>query len=404
MIVANDVPTTILHLDHVTKSYEPNLPPAVSGMTLTLRQGELLGLLGPSGCGKTTLLRLIAGFEQPQSGHIKLAGHHASGACGWIPPERRGIGMVFQDYALFPHLTLAQNVAFGLRRLAHLTPSEVDKRTQEAIGLVGLEGLAQRYPHQLSGGQQQRVAIARALAPDPVLVLLDEPLSNLDVQVRQHLRQELRDILKTTGTAAVFVTHDQEEALAIADQVAVMRDGCLEQWGPPEIIYQHPASRFVADFVTHANFLPAQHQHPGWETAIGYFELPPQAILNANNGNGANRGELMIRQEALELVPDDQGPVMIRDRQFLGREYRYYLQTLDNHTLLARTSADCALAIGQSVRVIVNPGTLRLFPTPTSHKQGNNGKLMPQQMNGGMMRACQEISKLPPRHWFRSKG
>jgi len=153
VIVANDVPTTILHLDHVTKSYEPNLPPAVSGMTLTLRQGELLGLLGPSGCGKTTLLRLIAGFEQPQSGHIKLAGHHASGACGWIPPERRGIGMVFQDYALFPHLTLAQNVAFGLRRLAHLTPSEVDKRTQEAIGLVGLEGLAQRYPHQLSGGQ-----------------------------------------------------------------------------------------------------------------------------------------------------------------------------------------------------------------------------------------------------------
>jgi len=234
---------------------------------------------------------------------------------------------------------------------------------------VGLEGLAQRYPHQLSGGQQQRVAIARALAPDPVLVLLDEPLSNLDVQVRQHLRQELRDILKTTGTAAVFVTHDQEEALAIADQVAVMRDGCLEQWGPPEIVYQHPASRFVADFVTHANFLPAQHQHPGWETAIGYFELPPQAILNANNGNGASRGELMIRQEALELVPDDQGPVMIRDRQFLGREYRYYLQTLDNHTLLARTSADCALAIGQSVRVIVNPGTLRLFPAPTPHKQ-----------------------------------
>src|SRR4028119_1374305 len=194
----------ILHLEGVTKQYAQAASPAVASVTLTLHQGDILGLLGPSGCGKTTLLRLIAGFEQLQAGTIALAGKTVASVNMSVPPEQRDIGMVFQDYALFPHLTVAKNVAFGLRNLGKQQPNEIQKRTAEAIALVGLTGLEKRYPHELSGGQQQRVALARALAPRPALILLDEPLSNLDVQVRLRLRHEVRSILKETGTSAIF--------------------------------------------------------------------------------------------------------------------------------------------------------------------------------------------------------
>jgi iron(III) transport system ATP-binding protein len=348
--------SAILQLEGITKQFSKTAIPAVESVTLTLPKGDLLGLLGPSGCGKTTLLRLIAGFEQPQAGIIKIGERTVAGGGFWVAPEKRDIGMVFQDYALFPHLTVAKNVAFGLRNSSKQSTVDIKKRTAEAITLVGLEGLENRYPHELSGGQQQRVALARAIAPQPALVLLDEPLSNLDVQVRLRLRQEVRDILKTAGTSGVFVTHDQEEALSISDWVAVMRQGRLEQFGAPEKVYTEPASRFVAEFVTQANFLPAQRRGNLWETEVGSFDAQ-------RSQESFDTGELMIRQEDLILKPDEEATVVIRDRQFLGRELSYCLLTPSGQTLHARTTNSTTLPIGTKVHLSIANQALRIFPT-----------------------------------------
>lgn len=359
----------ILRLNAVTRQFSPNLPPAVSAVSLVLYPGDLLSLLGPSGCGKTTLLRLIAGFEQPQSGTIEIGQHCVAGPQDWIPPEKRGVGMVFQDYALFPHLTIGQNIAFGLTGKPKLA---IQQRVQETIALVGLDGLDDRYPHQLSGGQQQRVALARALAPHPFLVLLDEPLSNLDVQVRLRLRQEIRDILKAAGTSAVFVTHDQEEALSISDVVAVMRQGSLEQSDTPEILYREPASRFVAEFVTQANFLVAHRRDNQWETPLGSIAAD-QIVLAKTGCNSIDRLdtvdtlELMLRQEDLQLKPEGHegigvGIATLCDRQFLGREYRYTVQLASGQRLAVRTPVENPVPIGATVRIqIANTAILRAF-------------------------------------------
>jgi iron(III) transport system ATP-binding protein len=343
----------ILDLQNLVKQYSPETPPAVNAVTLTLHQGDLLSFLGPSGCGKTSLLRLIAGFERPQTGTIEIAGRKVAGLGHWIPPEQRGVGMVFQDYALFPHLSVAQNVAFGLPEARKGTRSPTRQRVAEVLQLVGLQGLEQRHPHQLSGGQQQRVALARTLAPRPQLVLLDEPLSNLDVQVRLRLRQELRSILKAAGTSAIFVTHDQEEALSISDWVAVMRGGKLEQWGRPEEIYREPATRFVAEFVTQANFIPATWQSGVWETEVGCFN-------GDRNGTG-DRADLMVRQEDLILYPDTDGTAWVRDRSFLGREHRYCLQTPSGRELIARNDAMKPLPVGSKVKISIAAQNWQLF-------------------------------------------
>jgi iron(III) transport system ATP-binding protein len=360
------LPSAILHLENVVKQFSRTSAPAVKDVSLTLQEGKLLGLLGPSGCGKTTLLRIIAGFEQPQAGRVELAGRLVAGDGVWLAPEKRSIGMVFQDFALFPHLSVAKNIAFGLKQR---DSKKLEQQTSEAIALVGLQGMEDRYPHELSGGQQQRVALARALAPRPNLVLLDEPLSNLDVQVRLYLRQEVRDILKKTGTSGIFVTHDQEEALSISDQVAVMRQGHLEQVGTPESIYREPASRFVAEFVTQANFVPAQQHGHDWETEIGRFSAEtvlcgcscdrPSELENTT-------GELMIRQEDLILQPDAEGSVVVGDRQFLGREYSYRLYTPSGQILYARTPASTVLSVGQPVKLSVANSALKFFPNSTS--------------------------------------
>lgn len=349
----------ILQLEDVTKGFSRHAPPAVTAVNLTLQRGNLLSFLGPSGCGKTTLLRLIAGFERPQTGTITIAGITVAGAGYWVPPEKRDVGMVFQDYALFPHLSVAKNIAFGLEHLGQKSPLKVKKRVAEVLYLVGLEGLGERYPHEISGGQQQRVALARALAPKPDLVLLDEPLSNLDVQVRLRLRQELREILKAAGTSAIFVTHDQEEALSISDQIAVMRQGKLEQFGTPEAIYQQPQSRFVAEFVTQANFLPARRRGEVWSTEIGMFTVSPMAVMGTVKSDS---GELMIRQEDLMLVPDDSSAILIRDRQFLGREHCYSLQTQSGRELIARSLTTDILPVGTRVHLTVAKKGIRLFP------------------------------------------
>ena len=347
---------TVLSCQNVTKRFGSKSQPAVDRVSFVLQEGELLGLLGPSGCGKTTLLRLVAGFEQPESGEIVLAEQSVCGGPTWVPPERRRVGVVFQDYALFPHLNVLDNISFGLKQLSRkgqLPKKQIESLAVEAINLVGLSGMEQRYPHELSGGQQQRVALARALAPRPPLILLDEPFSNLDVQVRLRLRQEVRDILKSIGASGIFVTHDQEEALSIADKVAVMQDGQLVQLDAPEDIYQAPASRFIAEFVTQANFVSASQREGYWETEIG--SIP---TLSAGE---ADSGELMICQEDVEINPDAAGHLEVQGRQFLGREYQYTLRLPSARVLQVRTGAHQRLAIGDRVSVKVNPERVRLF-------------------------------------------
>jgi iron(III) transport system ATP-binding protein len=344
------VDAVILQLDNVTKQFGQT--PVINQVTLDLRPGELLTLLGRSGCGKTTLLRLIAGFATPDQGTITITGRRVAGSGHWVAPEQRGVGMVFQDYALFPHLTVAENIAFGLRR-----QQPMREIVSTALALIGLTGLERRYPHELSGGQQQRVALARALAPQPSLILLDEPLSNLDVQTRLRLRQEIREILKKANTAAIFVTHDQEEAAAISDRIAVMHQGQIAQWDSPEAIYHTPASRFVAEFVTQANFLPARYQDEQWSTELGPLplRLPPPASTSPEPPT------IMIRQHDLHLDPDPQGQAVIRDRQFLGREHRYILITDQGQQLQALSTLSPPVAVGTRVKLSCNPAQIQVF-------------------------------------------
>lgn len=351
------ISSPILTIENLSKFFPTHPVPAVDQVSFSLEQGELLGLLGSSGCGKTTLLRMVAGFEQPSEGTIVIGERQVSGKGKFIPPENRQTGMVFQDYALFPHLTLAENIAFGLKtQKPPLPKSQIKTRIQEVLQLVGLDGFNRRYPHELSGGQQQRVALARALAPQPSLILLDEPLSNLDVQVRQRLRHEIRHILKATGISAIFVTHDQEEALAISDKIAVMCQGKIEQMGTPEEIYTHPTSRFVAEFVTQANFLPAFRHGDRWKTEIGIWDC---TVVSHQDNN--QEGEIMIRQEDINLSAKETGTLTVVDRQFLGREYRYCIAMPSGHQLHARTSISTQLEVGTKVELSINSSIPQLF-------------------------------------------
>ncbi len=353
--------STVLQLHNVTKRFQSQTTPAINQVSFELHQGELLALLGPSGCGKTTLLRTIAGFEVPEAGWIELAQQPVCGQGQVVPPERRDVGIVFQDYALFPHLCVMDNVAFGLKHLSRhrrLAGDKLQTLVKEAIQLVGLAGFERRYPHELSGGQQQRVALARALAPRPSLILLDEPFSNLDVQVRLYLRQEVRNILKGVGASGIFVTHDQQEALAIADRVAVMRSGQIEQLASPEEIYGQPASRFIAEFVTQANFLEASRSSEGWHTALGLVDA---ALVHPTE---VTQGSLMLRQEELHLQSAEASgdrALVICDREFLGREYKYTLTHPTLGNLQARTPTKFALGETVQVSVQPNPSGLRVF-------------------------------------------
>ncbi len=327
-----------VRVDRVTKSFGPHK--AVADLSLAVAAGELVAVLGPSGCGKTTLLRLIAGFERPDSGTITIGGRTVAGDGEFVPPEHRRVGMVFQDYALFPHLTVAENVAFGL---AGLGRAERSQRTRQALELVGLQHKASSYPDELSGGEQQRVALARALAPEPAVVLLDEPFSNLDEALRADLRRDVELILREAEATAILVTHDQEEALSLADRVAVMRDGRIVQLGSPEEVYARPASRWAAEFVGDVNVISGVSRGECAETELGTFDLP--------SPTPAGPLQIAVRPEQLELVADSQGNAEIVDREFYGHDVLYRVRHETGRTLLVKTPSLELFEIGRRVHV-----------------------------------------------------
>jgi iron(III) transport system ATP-binding protein len=299
--------------------------PVLSGVSLTIEPGASVALLGPSGCGKTTLLRLIAGLERPDGGIVRLDDEVLSGGGRFVEPEQRRVGMVFQDGALFPHLTVAENVAFGLYRA-----SDRDERAAATLDLVGLSALADRLPAHLSGGERQRVALARALAPEPAVLLLDEPFANLDATLRVQLRTEVRRLLSKLGITSLFVTHDQDEAFAFGDEIAVMREGRILQSGTPSELYERPADRWVASFVGKANLLPGEANAGRAETDLG--EVPLVTRLNdASNGSV----DVLLRPEFLELASD--GDWTVETVEFYGHDSMYQLTRDDGHRLQVRS-------------------------------------------------------------------
>lgn len=340
----------VIEVQQISKRY--NETRAVNKCDLQVSAGEILALLGPSGSGKTTLLRLIAGFERPDEGRIVINERVVVDVASavWVAPEDRGVGMVFQDYALFPHLTVAQNVRFGLRRASK---QDSQHRVEQLLRLTELAHCADRYPHELSGGQQQRVALARALAPRPPVVLLDEPFNGLDPELRPQMRREVARILRHLGTAAVLVTHDQEEALGMADKVAVIRNGEVQQVGTPEDIYYMPSTVFVAGFVGHADFIPGVVSGLEIHTEIGVFACP------ADLPSGPVK--VMIRHEAVNSKGDGI-LATVEEREFLGGEILYRLRLPSGATVHLEQRRPVYWPVGHQVPIEVHLPNIVVFP------------------------------------------
>ena len=319
---------------------------AVRELNLEIERGELMAVLGPSGCGKTTLLRVIAGFEQPDAGCVVVSDDVVAGPGRLVPPEKRRVGMVFQDYALFPHLSVEGNVAFGL---SNRPREERDALTRRTLELVGLQHRARTGVHALSGGERQRVALARALAPEPELVLLDEPFSSLDATLRAGLRREVELILRDAEATALLVTHDQEEALSLADRLAVMRDGEIVQVGPPVEVYGEPATRWAAQFVGEVNVLSGVARGTGVETELGVFDLRV-----ATNGSV----QVAVRPEQLELRPDANGNAEVVAREFRGHDVLYRLRHEGGKVLLVQLPSLELYEVGDSVFVRPAPSAM----------------------------------------------
>ncbi len=322
---------------------------SLKSIDINLRHGELLGLLGPSGCGKTTLLRLIAGFERPSKGSIFLNGNEVASRIKITPPEKRGVGMVFQDYALFPHLDAWKNVCFGLRS-GHDT-----SRVEWLLEILDLMDLRNRYPHELSGGQRQRLALARALAPGTSLVLLDEPFSNLDVEVRLRLRSELSRVLKSCGASGVLVTHDPQEALAICDRVGVLRQGELHQCAEPNKLVHNPATPFVGRFVLQRNVLPVELEGDHLKTPLGPVSIP--GLLKDDCPT-----EIMVDENSLQIKTNPSGDAMIQGKEFLGTHWRLRVK-VSKYVLRVHHPLNQPIEVGDNCFV--------------SYRKGDSGILFP---------------------------
>ncbi|HMO05716.1 MAG TPA: ABC transporter ATP-binding protein [Kiritimatiellia bacterium] len=323
---------------------------AACGVHLDVAPSTFLALLGASGCGKTTVLRMLAGFVRPDGGSISIGGQTVVDDTTWTPPEKRRIGMVFQEYALFPHMSVADNIGYGIR-----PDQDRARRVAEMLDLVGLQTQRDRHPHELSGGQQQRVALARALAPEPAAILLDEPFSNLDAALRVRVRSDVRDILRHTGVTAIFVTHDQEEALSLADQVAVMMNGRIVQTGPPHEVYRAPADRAVAAFIGDANFLAGTAEGRKVHCELG-------ELIAEQDHHGPV--EVMFRPEDLLIIPfGEHRTATVTDLQFFGHDQLIHLRLPSGATLRSRLlGAPGAYQRGQQVSVRVNNPAV-IFPS-----------------------------------------
>lgn len=340
---------TVLDLSAITKSYGPET--AVDALSMSVVDGEILALLGPSGCGKTTTLRMIAGLERADSGTLSLDGRTiADPESGvFVPPEEHDIGLVFQDFALFPHLSAAENVAFGI---SDRSADEREARVAELLDLVGLSDHADNYPEELSGGQKQRIALARSLAPEPDVLLLDEPLSNLDVALRVSMREEMRRIIDETGVTAIWVTHDQEEALSIADRVGVMNDGRLQQIGRPERIFERPTSRFVASFLGQAGFLTGRVDGDTVDTDIG--RLDAARFPNIDRPDGTTI-DVLVRPDDLQVRPADESAAdgRLTQRQYQGPSFIYRVETTGGDSIQCMHNHTEVFEVGQPVTVDV---------------------------------------------------
>ena len=339
----------LLELNHISHAYGRHA--VVDDLSLSLERGAIGCLLGPSGCGKTTVLRAIAGFEPVRRGEIRLNGQTVSSPTSHLPAERRRIGMVFQDYALFPHLDVAGNIAFGLEKSVSAARRS---RVEELLDTVGLAGAGKKFPHELSGGQQQRVALARALAPSPDLLLLDEPFSNLDVDLRERLSLEVRDILKQSGTTAILVTHDQHEAFAVADEIGIMHEGRIQQWDTPYNLYHRPANRFVADFVGQGVFLQGEVRN-AHEVEIELGRLAGRIPTDCSAGCQACgkdcRVAVLLRPD--DIVHDDAAATQaeVVAKAFRGAEFLYPLKLPSGQRLLSLVPSHHNHAIGEKIGI-----------------------------------------------------
>lgn len=353
--------TPVLSLQGISKAFEPGVP-VLRDINLQVDSGTVVCLLGPSGCGKTTLLRLIAGFEAPTEGELYIIKRLVSRPGMIVAPEKRHIGMVFQDYALFPHMTVAQNIQFGLFRW----PADWRRtRLAEMLSLVGLDGMEKRYPHELSGGQQQRVALARALAPNPQLLLLDEPFSNLDVNLRQQLRDDVQAILSQADITTVLVTHDQEEALSLADRLAVIDAGRIVQYATPDEVVYHPGTRFVAKFLGLGHFLAGHVQANCIATELG--DIPLHADLQLPNG--ASQVDVLVRPERVHLCSGQKGaPVQVVRWSFRGTRKLYTFRLPSGAQFCGLFSQAIALRTGDQVRVSWQPDQIVTFSGNHSHE------------------------------------
>ena len=349
---------SVLEITGVTKRFGPEA--AVEDLSLSVRDGELLTFLGPSGCGKTTTLRLIAGLTEPTDGTLSIAGETVAGDGAFVAPEDRDVGLVFQNFALFPHLDVAENIAFGI---ADWDTADRERRVDDLLDLVGLEAHREKMPSQLSGGQQQRVALARSLAPEPDVLLLDEPFSNLDVRLRVEMREEVRRILKEAGVTAVSVTHDQEEALSISDRVAIINDGHLEQVGKPEFVFENPESKFVADFLGRASFITGRVRGDVVETSLG--TLTTEQIRGPLRDYDGAQIDVLVRPDDLEATPVDEEVAdgHIVHRQYNGPSFVYRVELADGGVVRCLHNHAETFEYGQPVTVdIIAEHPLAWYP------------------------------------------